>query len=63
MMKVLTVISMPRLRWSASIDRSVIKDRNWEEAIEAVLRDIAASATSPPSKKPIVQIVVYESSV
>ncbi|XP_071644715.1 LOW QUALITY PROTEIN: potassium channel subfamily K member 15-like [Temnothorax longispinosus] len=61
--KVLTVISMPRLRWSASIDRSVIKDRNWEEAIEAVLRDIAASATSPPSKKPIVQIVVYESSV
>ncbi|XP_077263124.1 LOW QUALITY PROTEIN: potassium channel subfamily K member 15-like [Temnothorax americanus] len=61
--KVLTVISMPRLRWSASIDRSVIKDRDWEEAIEAVLRDIAASATSPPSKKPIVQIVVYESSV
>ncbi|XP_020278393.1 TWiK family of potassium channels protein 7-like [Pseudomyrmex gracilis] len=60
--KVLTVISMPRLRWSASVDRDgVPKDRDWEEAIEAMLRDIARSA--PPPKKPIVQIVVYESSV
>ncbi|XP_067206623.1 TWiK family of potassium channels protein 7 isoform X2 [Linepithema humile] len=61
--KVLTVISMPRLRWSSSIDPGGSKDRDWEEAVEAVLRDIAASATAPPSKKPIVQIVVYESSV
>ncbi|KAL6443543.1 hypothetical protein ACFW04_001598 [Cataglyphis niger] len=61
--KVLTIISMPRLRWSTSIDRDVTKDRDWEEAVEAVLRDIAASATVPPPKKPIVQIVVYESSV
>ncbi|EFN60329.1 TWiK family of potassium channels protein 7 [Camponotus floridanus] len=61
--KVLTVISMPRLRWSTSIDRDVTKDRDWEEAVEAVLRDIAANATVPPPKKPIVQIVIYESSV
>lgn len=54
---------MPRLKWSASIDQSVSKDREWEEAVEAVLRDIAASATAPPPRKPIVQIVIYESSV
>jgi len=53
---------MPRLRWAASIDRGGSKDRDWEEAVEAVLRDIA-TATAPPSKKPIVQIVIYESSV
>ncbi|XP_026825386.1 TWiK family of potassium channels protein 7 [Ooceraea biroi] len=58
--KVLTVISMPRLRWSASIDRGVSKDQDWEEAVEAVLRDIAAAA-SP--RKQIVQVVIYESSV
>ncbi|KAG5347949.1 TWK7 protein, partial [Acromyrmex charruanus] len=61
--KVLAVISMPRLKWSASIDRSVIKDQDWEEAVEAVLRDIAVSGTAPSPKKSIVQIVVYESSV
>lgn len=54
---------MPRLKWSASIDRNVTKDRDWEEAVEAVLRDIATSATVPPPKKPIVQIIIYESSV
>lgn len=53
---------MPRLKRSASIDRGS-KDQDWEEAVEAVLRDIAASATVPSPKKPIVQIVVYESSV
>ncbi|XP_011138416.1 TWiK family of potassium channels protein 7 [Harpegnathos saltator] len=61
--KVLTVISMPRLKWSSSIDQDVSKDQDWEEAVEAVLRDIAASATAPPPRKPIVQIVIYESSV
>ncbi|KAF7406345.1 hypothetical protein HZH68_005714 [Vespula germanica] len=60
--KVLTVVSMPRLKWSQS-DRSDSKEKEWEEAVEAVLRDIAASATTTPPKKPIVQIVVYESSV
>lgn len=54
---------MPRLKWSTAIDNGISKDQDWEEAIEAVLRDIAASTTAPPSKKPIVQIVVYESSV
>ncbi|KAL0119724.1 hypothetical protein PUN28_007873 [Cardiocondyla obscurior] len=61
--KVLTIISMPRLKWSASIDRSITKDQDWEEAVEAVLRDIAASVTMLPPKKPIVQVIVYESSV
>lgn len=53
---------MPRLRWSVSSDRIVTKDQDWEEAVEAVLRDIAAS-TAAPTPNPIVQIVVYESSV
>lgn len=39
------------------------KDREWEEAFEAVLRDIAASTTAQPPVKPIVQIVFYESNV
>lgn len=54
---------MPRLKWSSSIDQDVSKDQDWEEAVEAVLRDIAASTTVSPPRKPIVQIVVYESSV
>ncbi|XP_026673627.1 TWiK family of potassium channels protein 9-like isoform X2 [Ceratina calcarata] len=61
--KVLTVISMPRLKWSASMNRAVTKDQDWEEAVEAVLRDIAANADNQPKSKPIVQIVIYESSV
>ncbi|XP_076240188.1 TWiK family of potassium channels protein 7 [Calliopsis andreniformis] len=62
--KVLTVISMPRLKWSASLSRGDSKDQEWEEAVEAVLRDIAATANNAqPKKKPIVQIVIYESSV
>ncbi|XP_078050669.1 potassium channel subfamily K member 15-like [Augochlora pura] len=62
--KVLTVVSMPRLKWSASFNRTDSKDQEWEEAVEAVLRDIAATANNSQSnKKPIVQIVIYESSV
>ncbi|XP_046146100.1 TWiK family of potassium channels protein 7-like [Osmia bicornis bicornis] len=62
--KVLTVISMPRLKWSASFSRGDSKDQEWEEAVEAVLRDIAANANNTQMKtKPIVQIVIYESSV
>ncbi|XP_015428470.1 PREDICTED: TWiK family of potassium channels protein 7-like [Dufourea novaeangliae] len=60
--KVLTVISMPRLKWSASFSRADSKDQEWEEAVEAVLRDIAANSAQP-NIKPIVQIVIYESSV
>lgn len=62
--KVLTVISMPRLKWSTSFNREDSKDQEWEEAVEAVLRDIAANANNTqPKKKQIVQIVFYESSV
>lgn len=62
--KVLTVISMPRLKWSTSFNREDSKDQDWEEAVEAVLRDIAANANNTqPKKKQIVQIVFYESSV
>ncbi|CAL7952366.1 unnamed protein product [Xylocopa violacea] len=62
--KVLTVISMPRLKWSTSLNRADGKDQEWEEAVEAVLRDIATNANSTqPKRKPIVQIVIYESSV
>lgn len=59
----LTVISMPRLRWSASVDQDISKDRVWEETVEAVLRDIVASSSTTTPKKSIVQIVIYESSV
>ena len=62
--KVLTVISMPRLKWSTSFNREDSKDQEWEEAVEAVLRDIAANANNTqPKKKQIMQIVIYESSV
>lgn len=55
---------MPRLKWSASFSRGDSKDEEWEEAVEAVLRDIAANASNTQMKtKPIVQIVIYESSV
>jgi hypothetical protein len=35
--------------------------RQWEEAMAAVLRDIAASPKQQPP--PVLQIVIYESSV
>lgn len=38
-----------------------IKQKEWEDAIEAVIRDITVGAAEP--KPPIVQIVIYESSV
>lgn len=56
---------MPRLKRSSS-ERSGVKDREWQEAVEAVLRDIAATSTPkppPPPNKSIMQIIVYESSV
>lgn len=43
-----------------------LKDQQeeWEEAVEAVIRDITAGAKSkPPTTPAIVQIVIYESSV
>ena len=59
--RILTVISMPRLKRGGTGSQSS-KDQEWEKAVEAVLRDITASAPPPPSK-PIMQIVIYESSV
>lgn len=36
------------------------KQKDWEEAMEAVIRDITAGASKKPT---LVQIVIYESSV
>ncbi|KAL0839673.1 hypothetical protein ABMA28_016331 [Loxostege sticticalis] len=64
--KVLTVlhlsqVTMPRL--SAGKDGLTDKRQlEWEAAVEAVIRDIT-SPTTPQAKPPIVQIVIYESSV
>uniref|UniRef100_A0A2A4J5D2 Protein kinase domain-containing protein n=1 Tax=Heliothis virescens TaxID=7102 RepID=A0A2A4J5D2_HELVI len=59
--KVLTVVTMPRL---SSAGGNALTDKRrleWEAAVEAVIRDITAPA--PTQKPPIVQIVIYESSV
>ncbi|XP_043526139.1 uncharacterized protein LOC122537192 isoform X2 [Frieseomelitta varia] len=56
--KVLTVISMPRLKWSTSFNREDSKDQEWEEAVEAVLRDIAANANNTQSKKKQIQLSI-----
>ncbi|XP_048511396.1 TWiK family of potassium channels protein 7 isoform X2 [Athalia rosae] len=68
--RVLTVVSMPRMRRGGGQgaitegSNSAMRQREWEEAVEAVLRDI--TSTGPPPQMPnksIVQIVIYESSV
>ncbi|KAJ2950620.1 hypothetical protein O0L34_g8875 [Tuta absoluta] len=57
--KVLTVVTMPRMGGGRD-GLSEKRQLEWEAAVEAVLRDI----TAPVNKKPpIVQIVIYESSV
>lgn len=38
-----------------------IKEKDWEKAMEAVIRDITAGAVNKPP--PVLQIVIYESSV
>ncbi|XP_026326353.1 TWiK family of potassium channels protein 9 [Hyposmocoma kahamanoa] len=59
--KVLTVVTMPRL--SGGKDGLSEKRRlEWEAAVEAVIRDITTPAPTQ-QKPPIVQIVIYESSV
>ncbi|XP_011500812.1 PREDICTED: potassium channel subfamily K member 18 isoform X2 [Ceratosolen solmsi marchali] len=68
--RVLKVISMPRRRKSDMGNRD-LKDTEWEEAVEAILRDIAGSHNQQDShpesglkpRKSIVQIIIYESSV
>ncbi|CAH0397523.1 unnamed protein product [Chilo suppressalis] len=57
--KVLTVVTMPRLGSGKDADKRQLE---WEAAVEAVIRDIT-SPTKPQQKPPIVQIVIYESSV
>ncbi|KAL4714416.1 hypothetical protein ACJJTC_017711 [Scirpophaga incertulas] len=59
--KVLTVVTMPRLS-SGKDGLSDKRQLEWEAAVEAVIRDITSPATAP-KKPPIVQIVIYESSV
>lgn len=39
------------------------KQKEWEDAIQAVIRDITTNATSDHKKQQMVQIVIYESSV
>ncbi|KAG6448735.1 hypothetical protein O3G_MSEX005691 [Manduca sexta] len=58
--KVLTVVTMPRLSGAGGGALTDKRRLEWEAAVEAVIRDI----TSPVQQKPpIVQIVIYESSV
>ncbi|XP_023945918.1 TWiK family of potassium channels protein 7 isoform X2 [Bicyclus anynana] len=57
--KVLTVVTMPRLGRDGMGEKRQLE---WEAAVEAVIRDIT-SPISPQPKPPIVQIVIYESSV
>ncbi|XP_077297053.1 TWiK family of potassium channels protein 7 isoform X2 [Arctopsyche grandis] len=58
--KVLTVVSMPRLGSGKATDIAAQRRLEWEAAMEAVLRDLTSS---PDHKPPIVQIVIYETSV
>ncbi|XP_034825248.1 TWiK family of potassium channels protein 7 [Maniola hyperantus] len=57
--KVLTVVTMPRLGRDGLGEKRQLE---WEAAVEAVIRDITSPISSQP-KPPIVQIVIYESSV
>lgn len=59
--KVLTVVTMPRLN-SGRDGISEKRQLEWEAAVEAVIRDIT-TPMSDQQKPPIVQIVIYESSV
>ncbi|CAH1159361.1 unnamed protein product [Phaedon cochleariae] len=59
LMKVLTVVTMSK-RTSGKKEKKM-KRKEWEEAIEAAIRDLTASATE--HKPQVLQIVIYESSV
>ncbi|CAH2228976.1 jg18577, partial [Pararge aegeria aegeria] len=52
-------VTMPRLGRDGLGEKRQLE---WEAAIESVIRDIT-SPISPQPKPPIVQIVIYESSV
>ncbi|CAB3236073.1 unnamed protein product [Arctia plantaginis] len=59
--KVLTVVTMPRLSGAGGNALTDKRRLELEAAVEAVIRDITAPVTT--QKPPIVQIVIYESSV
>ncbi|XP_057659036.1 TWiK family of potassium channels protein 9 isoform X2 [Diorhabda carinulata] len=60
LMKVLTVVTMPKLTGGKRGKK--MKDKDWENAIEAAIRDLTANATEH-KQQPVLQIVIYESSV
>ncbi|KAJ0179415.1 hypothetical protein K1T71_005127 [Dendrolimus kikuchii] len=59
--KVLTVVTMPRLSGTGGSGLSDKRQLELEAAVEAVIREITSPVTE--KKPPIVQIVIYESSV
>lgn len=59
--RALTIISMPRLK-RCGTDAENSKEHEWEKAVEDILWDIA-NASPSSQKNPIMQIVIYESSV
>ncbi|XP_050303741.1 LOW QUALITY PROTEIN: TWiK family of potassium channels protein 7-like [Anthonomus grandis grandis] len=62
LMKVLTVVSMPKRIGSRRDKKSKEKaEREWEEALQAVIQDMTTKAANKES--PVLQIVIYESSV
>ncbi|KAF7277738.1 hypothetical protein GWI33_009284 [Rhynchophorus ferrugineus] len=62
LMKVLTVVSMPKRIGSKKDKKDKDKaEKNWEETLQAVIQDMTTKATS--KEPPILQIVIYESSV
>ncbi|XP_066257311.1 potassium channel subfamily K member 6 [Euwallacea similis] len=62
LMKVLTVVSMPKRIGSRRDKKEKDKtDKEWEEAIQAVIQDITVKNAS--KEPPVLQIVIYESSV
>ncbi|XP_030766576.1 uncharacterized protein LOC115890476 [Sitophilus oryzae] len=62
LMKVLTVVSMPKRMGSRKEKKDKEKaEKEWQDALQAVIQDMTAKAAN---KEPsIVQIVIYESSV
>lgn len=68
--KIITVMSLSKLRPSASSKNRQLNVRipknEWEDAVQTFIRDFKNSqttSTSLNSKKPILQIIIYESSV
>ncbi|KAK0158497.1 hypothetical protein PV328_009494 [Microctonus aethiopoides] len=58
----LTVIAMPKLKRKDGKNTDA-EEKEWQEAVEAVLRNITTSVPDKNYQKPIMQIVIYESSV